>query len=243
MVKKTITIFALLPFLLSSGVFNNQEVIKFEDVKAEIAKYFAQTKGEFAKITSEIRADTALAKFGNDFFKENFLYADYLTKHSENYMESITHVFGMYLLTKDQKISGFIEKPKKRFSVHDLKATAIRFIFPVIVTQEGKIGTRICVTGEGFEDYSERNIDFEAFTFDAIFTELKKKEKSFLLPRIQEYNNLMGRLKLSTNEQNLLTRAQGFMWALFYKDKDFEKMIIDCYQRKAEYMPFEIALE
>jgi hypothetical protein len=48
---------------------------------------------------------------------------------------------------------------------------------------------------------------------------------------------------LSTDEQDLLKRAQGFMWALFYKDKDFEKMIIDSYQRKAKYMPFEIVLE
>ena len=33
------------------------------------------------------------------------------------------------------------------------------------------------------------------------------------------------------------------MWAMFYRDKDFEKMLIDCYQRKTEYMPFEIVLE
>ncbi len=149
----------------------------------------------------------------------------------------------MYLLAKGQKISGLVEKPKEKFSLHDLKATAIRFIFPSKVTKEGKIGTRICVTGEGFLDYSERNIDFEAFTFYAIFNEIKKEEASFLMPRLQEYNKLAVRLKLSTNEQDLLKRAQGLMWALFYNDKDFEKMLIDCYQKKAEYMPFEIVFE
>ena len=115
-------------------------------------------------------------------------------------------------------------------------------MFPVKVTKEGKIGTRICVSGEGFIDYSERNINFEAFTFDAIFAEIKKKD-SFLLARIQEYNKLAATLKLSANEKDLLERAQGFMWAMFYKDMDFEKMLIDCYQRKAEYMPFEIKLK
>jgi hypothetical protein len=90
---------------------------------------------------------------------------------------------------------------------------------------------------------TERNIDFEAFTFDAIFNELKEKEDSFLLPRIQEYSKVASELKLSTDEQDLLKRAQGFMWALFYKDKDFENMIIDSYQGKAKYMPFEIVLE
>ena len=111
------------------------------------------------------------------------------------------------------------------------------------VTEDGKIGTRICVTGEGFRDYSDRNINFEAFVFDAIFNELKKKEKSFLLPRIGEYSKLAMTFKLSTDEQDLLKRAQGFMWAMFYKDKDLEKMIIECYRNKAEYLPFEIVLE
>ena len=76
-----------------------------------------------------------------------------------------------------------------------------------------------------------------------VFNELKKKKDSFLLPRIQEYNKLAVSLKLSTNEQDLLKRAQGFMWAFFYVDKDFEKMLVDCYQLKAEFMPFEIVIE
>jgi SepF-like predicted cell division protein (DUF552 family) len=169
---KKITVFlALIAFLISSGTYINQEEIKVEDVKAEIERHLEQAKGKFVKIITEIKSDTTLSKIGNDFFKENFLFVDYLTKHTENYLESITHVFRMYLQMNGHEISGFIEKPKKKFSIHDLKATAVRFIFPVLVTKEGKIGTRICVTGEGFKDYSERNIDFEAFTFDAIFNE------------------------------------------------------------------------
>lgn len=233
----------MLLLVISFGAYSTQAEITVEDVKAEIAKHLDQPAQGFVKITPEIESGTPLAKHGNDFFKDNFLYIDYLTKHHENYLESVSHIFGMYLLSKDQRISGFIDKPRKRFSLHDLKATAVRFFFPMKITEDGKIGTRICVTGEGFRDYSGRNINFEAFTFDAIFGDLKKKKESFLLPRIQEYNKLAVALGLSTDEQVLLIRAQGFMWAMFYRDKDLEKMIINCYRKKAEYLPFEVVLE
>jgi len=242
-VKKTTIFLALLPFLISSRAYICQKEIKVEDVKAEIALHLDKPEQGFVKIIPKIESDTPLSRLGNDFFEDNFLYVDYLTKHDENYTESITQVFGTYLLAKGQKISGLVEKLKERFSLCDLKATAIRFIFPSKVTKKGKIGTRICVTGEGFLDYSERNINLEAFTFYAIFNEIKKEEASFLMPRIQEYSKLAVSLKLSTNERDLLKRAQGLMWALFYNDKDFEKMLIDCYQKKAEYLPFEIVFE
>lgn len=240
--KKAVIFLSLLFFLIYSKSYLFSSEIKVEDIRAEIDKHFEQPGGGI-KFTEEIESKTPLSKLGNDFFKENFFYIDYISKQSEEYMDSITEFFGLYLIAKGQIISNFTEKPKKRFSVHELKATAVRFMFPVKVTKEGKIGTRICVTGEGFRDYSERNIDFEAFTFDAIFKEIKKEEDSFLLPRIQEYSKLAGSLKLSTDEQDLLKRAQGLMWAMFYKDKDFEKMLIDSYQKKAKYMPFEIVSE
>ena len=63
------------------------------------------------------------------------------------------------------------------------------------------------------------------------------------MPRIQEYGKFVRELKLSTDEKDLLMRAQGALWALFYNDKDFEKMLIECYQEKSEYMPFKIVLE
>lgn len=239
---RSIIISAILSVLLSNGLYAVQAEITVEEVKAEIEKHLEQPAQGLVKITQKIESDTSLAELGNTFFEDNFLHVDYLTKHDENYMESIARLFGLYLLAKDQEISDFTDIPKKSFTLHDLKATAVRFFFPVKVTEDGKIGTRICVTGEGFRDYSDRNIDFEAFTFDAIFSDLKKKEESFLLSRIQEYNKLAVALELSTDEQVLLTRAQGFMWAMFYRDKDLENMIIDCYRKKADYLPFAIVL-
>jgi ribose 5-phosphate isomerase RpiB len=241
--KRILVSLALLSTFLGSMGIAIQADFEIEEVKAEIAKHLEKPERGFIKITNEIESDTALSKLGNEFFNENFLYIDYLTKHDESYLESITQVFGLYLISKGEKTTGFSDNTQKDFSLHDLKATAVRFMFPTKVTKEGKIGVRICVTGEGFRDYSERNINFEAFTFDAIFNEIKKEDASFLMTRIQEYGKLARELKLSTSENDLLIRAQGALWALFYNDKDFEKMLIECYQKKSEYMPFKIVLE
>lgn len=214
------------------------EQIKPDDVLAEVEKHF--TQGSIGiKFKSEIAADTPLSKMGNDFFNENFLYIDYLTKHSPEYMDSIAGLFTLYLIAHDQNVQGYIEKPKRRYTLHELKATAVRFILPFKVSPDGKIGIQICVSGEGFKDYPDRDINFEAFIFDAIFNEIKNKD-GFLIGRITEYSKFAGALNLSTNQEDLLKRAQGLMWALFYKDLDFEKALLECYQNKAKYLSFEV---
>lgn len=212
---------------------------KVEEIKAEIEKHFEQPKGGI-KFSTEIESDSSLTTLGNDFFKENKLYIDYISKQSEEYMDKILYLFELYLISKDSEISGFVEKPKQEISIHDLKATGVRFFFPTKVTEEGKIGTRICVTGEGFRDYEKREIYLEAFSFHTIFNEILKKQDSYILPRVSEYNKLANQLKLSNNNEDLLKRAQGFMWALFYTDSDFEKILLDSYHDKEEYLPFKI---
>jgi hypothetical protein len=241
--RNAVIILTSVCLLFGSIIFAMHEEFGIEEIKAELAKHLEKPESGFIKIKTEIESNTALSELGNAFFRENYLYVDYLTKHDESYLESISQVFGLYLISKGESVSGFSDITQTKFSLHDLKSTAVRFMFPTKVTKEGKIGVRICVTGEGFRDYSERNIDFEAFTFDAIFNEIKKEDASFLMPRIQEYGKLARELKLSTDEKDLLMRAQGALWALFYNDKDFEKMLIECYQAKSDYMPFKIVLE
>lgn len=228
--------FVFLIFMLNP-LFSSE--FKVEEIKAEIEKHFEQPKGGI-KFSTEIKSDSSLTTLGNDFFKENKLYIDYISKQSEEYMDKILYLFELYLISKDSEISGFVENPKQEISIHDLKATGVRFFFPTKVTEEGKIGTRICVTGEGFRDYEKREIYLEAFSFHTIFNEILKKQDSYILPRVSEYNKLANQLKLSNNNEDLLKRAQGFMWALFYADSDFEKILLDSYHDKEEYLPFKI---
>lgn len=155
-------------------------------------------------------------------------------------MDKILYLFELYLISKGCDIAEFVEKSREEISIHDLKATGVRFFFPVKVTDEGKIGTRICVSGEGFRDYEKRDIYLEAFSFHTIFNEILKKKDSYILPRVEENNKLANQLKLSNNNEDLLKRAQGFMWALFYADENFEKILLDSYHDKEEYLPFKI---
>ena len=134
--KKAVIFLSLLFFFIASEFYLFSSEIKVDDIRAEIAKHFEHPKRGI-KFTSEIISNTPVSKLGNDFFKENFLYIDYISRQTKDYMESIADFFGLYLLAKGQKISGYTEKPKKRFSVHELKATAVRFMFPVKVTKEG----------------------------------------------------------------------------------------------------------
>jgi len=235
-------IYIFLHFVVFAAIaISFPEQIKPDDVMTEVEKHFNQGRVG-VNFKSEIAADTPFSKMGNDFFNENFLYIDYLTKHSPEYMDSIAGLFTLYLIAHDQNVQGYIEKPKRRYTLHELKATAVRFILPIKVSPDGKIGTQICVSGEGFKDYPDRDINFEAFIFDAIFNEIKNKD-GFLIGRITEYSKFAGALKLSTNQEALLKRAQGLMWALFYKDLDFEKALLERYQSKAEYLSFEVTLE
>ncbi len=231
-----LSFFVSLIFLISPLL--SSEFTK-EDIKTEIDKHFEQSKGGI-KFATEIEPNSSLTTLGNDFFKENKLYIDYISRQSEEYMDKILYLFELYLISKDCEISGFVEKPKQEISIHDLKATGVRFFYPTKVTEDGKIGTRICVTGEGFRDYEKREIYLEAFSFHTIFNEILKKQDSYILPRVSENNELANQLKLSDNNEDLLKRAQGFMWALFYADSNFEKILLDAYHEKEIYLPFKI---
>ena len=231
-----LSLFLFLIFVINP-LFSSE--VKIEDIKAEIEKHFEQPKGAF-KFLTEIESSSSLTTMGNDFFKENKLYIHYISKQSKEYMKKILYLFELYLISKDCEITEFVEEPKQEISIHDLKATGVRFFFPTKVTEEGKIGTRICVTGEGFRDYEKREIYLEAFSFHTIFNEILKKQDSYILSRVSENNKLANQLKLSNNNEDLLKRAQGFMWALFYADSDFEKILLDSYHDKEEYLPFKI---
>jgi hypothetical protein len=176
--KKVCIILPLL-FFFFSGFDAFSSEITSDDIKKEIAKHFAQSQGGI-KFSNEIEVDTTLSKMGNNFFTENFLQIDYLTKHDADYTESIVELFSLYLKAKGQQIMDFTEKSKKEFTVFDMKAAGIRFIFPFRVLEGGKIATMICVVGLAFKDYVKRDIKFEAFIFDAIFNELKKKDSSLI---------------------------------------------------------------
>ena len=113
-----LSVFVFLIFILNP-LFSSE--FKVEEIKAEIEKHFEQPKGGI-KFTAEIESDSPLAIQGNEFFKENKLYIDYISKQSLEYMDKILYLFELYLISKGSEISGFVEKPKQEISIHDLGA-------------------------------------------------------------------------------------------------------------------------
>jgi hypothetical protein len=104
----------------------------------------------------------------------------------------------------------------------------------------GKPEVRICVAGEGYKDYPDRNKKLEAFLFESVFNGLTKGK---LDKKIEEFMNIVARLNLSTDNDTAIKRAQGAFWWFFFQDKDFEKILLDSYNNKKDYLPFEITID
>jgi len=224
--------------LVFGGELAAQEMSR-EAVGLEVQKHFASPKPNFA-FSEEIPGEGDLARLLNAFFKDNFLYVDYLSRESKDYQEGLIESACAYLETQGQKISGFAPKPKTPVTVHELKIIAARNLFPLRVSPEGKIGTLICASALGFKDYPERNVTVEAFAFQTIFNN-SKLEGSFILDKVREYAELARSMKLSINSDDVIKRAQGIYWILFYQNQDFEKLLLEAYAEKAKILPFEIA--
>lgn len=76
-----------------------------------------------------------------------------------------------------------------------------------------------------------RNLQLEGFIFNAIFADVKKDQDSVLLACLGEHAKLGKALCLSTDKEIALKRACGVLWALYYNDESFDKILREVYQR------------
>jgi hypothetical protein len=218
-------------------MLSGQEITR-ETVASEVQEHFLNPKPSFA-FTEEIPGEDALTRQVNYFFKDNFLYIDYLSRESTEYKEALVDSVCAFLESRGWEIPNLALKPKTRLAIEDLKITAVRHICPFRVSAEGKISTLICASALGFKDFSERQIEVEAFAFQSIFKDIKKDE-SYVLTRVRELANLAKKMKFSTNPEDLIKRAQGMFWILFYSDQEFEKLLLKDYEAMAKFLPFEV---
>jgi hypothetical protein len=216
------------------------------------------------KIISDVESNGVLTEFCNTFLNENFLYVDYLVKdvmvsylkerdHTihepdkviSNYREyliknkeklyPVIGVFAAYLKAKGQVIEDGTPLTKEKIDLVDFKALAVRNIIPLKFSDSGKLMYKICVAGEGFVDYAERNTQVEAFAFDTIMNAFKDGS---LEPITERCSHIVDYLKLSTEADTAIRRAQGVFWALLFVNQDFEKLLLDQYIEKKDYLPF-----
>ncbi len=223
--------------VVASALFAQQDLNR-EMIAVEIQKHFDSPAPPLL-FSEEIEGSEDLTRRVNIFFKENFLYIDWLSRESKDHRERLVDSVCDFLEAQNLRISDRRKTPKKAITLDELKAVAVRNIYPSRITTEGKLGTSICASAVGFRDYGDRFYELEAFAFQTVFNDVKKPE-SFILAQIGECTKTAKSLKLSTHDETLLKRAQGVFWALFYKNPDFEKLLLDAYQEKATYLPFEI---
>jgi len=237
--KRRLFVLVCLVFSLfvAGAALPSQDLTK-DMVAADVQRYFANPNPGFA-FSQSITDAGELTALLNTFFKDNFLYVDYMSRESQDYRGTLLNSVCSFLESQGRRVSDFKVQPKKVVSMHDLKVIAVRNVFPLRLTPEGKIGTLICASAMGFKDFANRDVPVEAFAFQAIFNEIKKKE-SFVLAKVHEYAELARSLKLSTSPEDLVKRAQGAFWVLLYQNADFEKLLSDAYQEKAKILPFEI---
>lgn len=221
-------------------------------------------------ILKEIKSGKEISDVGNQFIEDNYLYLDYFTKdlnssflknrdqsneepdavkqefneyvnRNKESLKPFVELFGLFLNSKGHGLTGFAVKPiKKEFTLAQMKAIAVRNIFPNRMTRSGRPAVKICVAGEGYKDYPDRNKHLEAFSFESVMNGLKKGK---LDKKIEGFMNIVGKLKFSTDNDAAIKRAQGACWWFFFHDKDFEKLLLDSYNKKKDYLPFVITID
>jgi hypothetical protein len=232
---------ALALMLAIGGGLAAQEISR-EMVALEVQEHFATPPPSFW-FTKDVAGEGELTRLVNMFFNEEFLYVDYLSRESKDYRGGLVDSVCAFLETQGSKITGYSQKPKTPVVVHDVKAIAVRHIFPLRPEAQGKIGILVCASALGFKDYPERNAAVEAFTFQTIFNEMKKGENSLIRAKNKEYGELARNLRLSNNPEDLIKRAQGVYWMLFYQSPDFEKLLLEAYSKEATILPFKIVTD
>ncbi len=267
--KKLIGMFTLLLIGLQSNpltAFDKKEVEEEMMSRLSLNHEVYQGRDMYSiKIIKDIESDAILPGLCNDFLIENFFYVDYLVKdlffsflenkdqsiqepdrvidQYKKYLEKnkkllipIISLFASYLKAKGHVIGAMEDLPKEKISLADLKAVAVRNILPKL-SDDGSIIYKLCVAGEGFMDYEKRNAQLEAFTFETIFNESKDRSLKLVLKKCSQ---VVERLNLSTEKDIALKRAQGVLWGLLFTDADFQKLLINQYNKKKSYLLFSL---
>lgn len=224
----------------------------------------------YIDIIKEIKSGKEISDLGNQFIEDNYLYLDYFTKDlnssffknrdksneepdelkqefneylqkNKKSLKPFIVLFRLFLKSKGHGLTGFAGEPKKKeFTFVQLKAIAVRNIFPNKMTRSGRPVVKICVAGEGHNDYPDRDKHLEAFSFESVMNGLKKGK---LDKKIKEFMNIVEKLKFSTDNDAAIKRSQGAFWWFFFNDKDFEKLLLDSYNNKKAYLPFVIKID
>ena len=220
----------------------------------------------YVEIIKKAKNENSLSIQCDEFIKENYFYLDYLVKEEmvsylnnkdENIKDPVeivksfspylklnedfsTHVadfFNLFLKSKGYEVANFVEEPKKVYTFEEFKTTAVRNVFPTKGAEEGKLIYKLCVGGEGYKDYPNRNIYLEAFAFEIIF---KERNSDIFNKVLKNCEDVIKKLQFSTDYETLIKRVQGSIWSVMFLDERFANILKEGYNTKKNYLPFRI---
>ena len=258
------------PYILGTD-FNRKELEK-EIMNRLVLKHTPHPDRNlyYIEIIKEVKSGKEISDLCNQFIEDNYIYLNYFFKdlipsffknqnkskkdpdalkqefnkfliEKKEFFIPFVEMFGLFLKSKNYGLTGFDGQPKKKvFTLAKLKAIAVRNIFPYKMNKNGKPALKICSAGEGFKDFPDRNKQLEAFSFESVMNGI---EKSDLYKRIEALRNNIGKLNFSTDNEAVIMRVQGAFWWFFFHDKEFEKILLDNYNKKKEYLPFVIKID
>ncbi|MFK8044637.1 MAG: hypothetical protein AB8B72_04030 [Crocinitomicaceae bacterium] len=250
----------LLLILLTSISALSQNSCSMVDQYEKIFTAKLQTFNEKTFVTkrvNKLKEGECYAKFVN----ENEWYIDYLKGNFSSYkkdtilleIKDSTELQKQFIsnLKKDttfnsilKKVEEKINKPKTfvsdTISLDQLMNYAVKFFLITGINENGHYLGQVCGGHNGLRFTNEtRNPHVEAFCFATIFENYDGKLYSMQAELINGIKEVI-KVKLGTNIDDRLLRAQGALFLVMKNNKTLKKLLLKTYKKKREYLPFVI---
>lgn len=153
-------------------------------------------------------------------------------------------VLSRYFASQGKVLEGSASlEPPRAVPLQEVQNLAARFFYPDAVQPSGEVVGHICVGINGIKDLErKRDLTLEAFVFGAIFQDLEEPTYG-VRQEFKEAMALVNTLGLSSHAETRLTRAQGVVWARMAKREGLRALLLEEYQKRSAYLPFQVIVE
>ncbi len=183
-----------------------------------------------------------------------YLYPSY-NKNNETILENIKDTIKLQnkyieMLWNDssfvKNINDFFAKTlcpeykQDTISIDKLLNFAVKFFFVYKLDEIGDYRGKVC-SGLNAIDKTDsiRNPQVEAFCFSSIFSNYEG-EKFNMLNEFKKGLTELYSIKLGTNNNDILLRAQGALFFIMKQNENLKKMLLYEYEKRKDYLPFVI---
>lgn len=163
-----------------------------------------------------------------------------LLRNDAAFNSTFLEIVDRYLRGRGGGVPDYQGRSGRRVAFDDVLDTAVRFVYPSFIDEEGNVGAQICSGINGLADLAlEPDPFLEALVYSAIAAELHVGD-SPVQKKISYALALARDLSLSTDEEIALARAQGVVWAVLKESPEFRESLRRQYERIGVLLPISI---